>query len=86
MTVEWTESALDRLADLFVISDQFTQKEIEATVEVINAALAEDPNELGESRSAGRRIWFVHPLVVIFRVVADEDRVVVSHVARPRRS
>jgi hypothetical protein len=85
MRVEWTESALDQLADLFVQSDLVVQQEIEATVEAINSVLADDPDELGESRSAGRRVWFVHPLVVIFRIIEDEHCVIVSHVSRLRR-
>jgi hypothetical protein len=85
MIVEWTESALDRLADLFVSADLAEQDLIEAAVKRINAALAADPWDLGESRSSGWRVWFVDPLMVIFRVSQAGGRVIVSHVARPRR-
>jgi hypothetical protein len=39
MTVEWTESALDRLADFFVAADLAGQDVLEATVRRINATL-----------------------------------------------
>jgi hypothetical protein len=56
MIVEWTESALDRLADLFVTADLAEQDVIEAAVLKINADLAARPWNLGESRSGDRRL------------------------------
>lgn len=80
MRVEWTDEALDALADLYVaasISDKFA---IGQTAEHINRQLADDPSEPGESRSGGRRIWHVPPLVVLYRV--GPTGVVVSEVER----
>jgi hypothetical protein len=83
MIVEWTESALDLLADLFVAVDLSEQRELEKIVVRINATLAADPWELGESRSGGWRVWFVDPLMVIFHATSADGRVIVLHVARP---
>jgi hypothetical protein len=84
MIVEWTESALDRLADLFVTADLAEQAVMEAAVVKINSDLAVNPWNLGESRTEGRRMWFVEPLVVIFRVVPTKEQVVVLAVGRSR--
>jgi len=85
MIVEWTESALDRLADLYVAVDRQEQDRIESTVQTINRMLADDPSSLGESRSGSRRVWFQDPLMIIFRIDPKERLVVVSHVSWSRR-
>ena len=51
MIVEWTESALDRLADIFVVADLAEQDVLEATVRRINSTLSAGPQDLGESRT-----------------------------------
>jgi len=48
----------------------------------IDQALALDPENLGESRPAGRRIAFVPPLGLRFRVLRDQSLVEVLHVWR----
>jgi plasmid stabilization system protein ParE len=85
MIVEWTGSALDRLADIFVAVDLAEQDAIEGTVRRINATLTGGPQDLGESRPGGRRVWFADPLTVVYRVIPAEGRVIVSHVAQRRR-
>ncbi len=85
MIVEWTESTLDRLADFFVTADLARQDVLEATVRRINATLAGGPQDLGESRPGGRRVWFADPLTVTYHVIPDEGRVIVAHVAQRRR-
>ena len=85
MTVQWTASALDRLADFFVAADLAEQDVLEATVRRINATLAGGPQDLGESRPGGRRVWFADPLTVVYRAIPTEGRVIVSHVAQRRR-
>jgi hypothetical protein len=85
MLVEWKESALDQLADIYVAANLADRDRIEATVERINAQLADDPSDLGESRSGRlRRVWFNHPLVVKFRFDPDRGLVIVSEVVRLR--
>ena len=65
-------------------SDLAEQDRIETAVHRINIALSADPSELGESRSGTWRVWFAEQLMVRFRVVPREGRVVVAHVARSR--
>lgn len=83
MTVEWTDRALDQLADIWVAATPAERAVIEQTVGAINARLAHDPASVGESRPNSRRVWFRHPLVVIFRMIPGGG-VIVSHVARLR--
>jgi plasmid stabilization system protein ParE len=83
MTVEWTDYALDQLADIWVTITPAERDVIEQTVDAINARLAVDPSSVGESRADNRRVWFRHPLVVIYRLVPGGG-VIVSHVAKLR--
>jgi hypothetical protein len=45
---------------------------IRSAADQIDAALARDPNQCGESRDSGHRIMLVSPLGVLFHV--DENR------------
>ena len=81
MNVEWEEDTLDRLADIYTAADPADRDAIAVGVEQINAQLATDPWNLGESREPGRRVWFAHPLVVVFSLLPGGG-VVVYHVAR----
>jgi hypothetical protein len=83
MTVAWTDRAYDQLADIYVTATVTDREAIARAVERINARLATDPWFLGEARDDDRRVWFHHPLMVIYRVVTGGE-VVVSHVARLR--
>jgi hypothetical protein len=84
MQVKWNNYALDTLADIYVAASQSDKFAIGQTVEFINRQLADDPAELGESRSGGRRLWFVPPLAVHYRIGAAG--VVVLEVKRHPRS
>lgn len=85
MWVEWKEYALDRLADIYVAADPADRDDIERTVEQINAALAADPRNLGESRAtANQRVWSSDPLTVTFLIVPNDGKVIVYHVAHRR--
>ena len=85
MRVEWTEPCLDHLAEVYVTFDLAGQDEIAREVHRINAALAHDPWELGESRAKRtRRWWACEGLTVLFDIVSD-DLVVVQDVAVTRR-
>jgi plasmid stabilization system protein ParE len=64
----WTESALDLLADIYAGLGLDDQREMARQVEQMNTQLASNPEELGESRPGGRRIWFPGPVVLSFRI------------------
>lgn len=82
MQVEWTNRALNRLADVAVAAGSLDrQDEIERAVLRITAALAADPWDLGESRERFRRVWFADILVVGFDVDHALEMVTVYHVA-----
>ena len=76
MTVVWEENTLDRLADILVrVGSVAEQDRVEATVQRVNTCLARDPEEYGESRGGDDRVWFVDQLMVVFRVVTNQDEV-----------
>jgi hypothetical protein len=81
MTVEWQEHALDRLADIYVAVSPGERDGIVRCVEQTNARLAVDPMHLGESRGPNRRVWFNHPLPVVYDLIPGGG-VLVIHVAR----
>jgi hypothetical protein len=85
MRVQWAEEGLDRLADIYVALDLDGQDEIARVVSQINATLATDPWDVGESRAtANQRSWHVDPLTVLFEIFPDEDMVLLQHVATKR--
>jgi hypothetical protein len=75
-SIRWLEEALDELAAIWLEGDSALRAAITAATNQIDAALSEDPNSKGESRANGRRIDFIAPLGVQFRV--DESRMEVT--------
>jgi len=75
--VEWLESALDELTRLWTQADSATRRTLTAASHEIDTRLESDPETESESRPFGRRITFVSPLAVIFRVEADGETVTV---------
>lgn len=69
MSVEWTDVARDRLADVYVRLDLDGQRALVSQVERIEARLNSDPWFLGEFRGSDRlRVWCTGPLAVIYRL------------------
>jgi plasmid stabilization system protein ParE len=77
-TVEWLPKAEQELADVWLRATN-RQAVTQAAIGVDNR-LAISPEKQGESRPNGRRILFVRPLGVIFRVRINEGRVLILHV------
>jgi hypothetical protein len=78
--VRWTKSALDELAEMWLVSDSSLRDAITAAAAQVDAMLAKFPGEAGESRSDNRRILFMPPLGVSFVVHEPDRRVIVLHV------
>jgi hypothetical protein len=84
--VEWIQTALDELTDIWTQANSAERKAITAASHEIDQRLRRDPNNEGESRSGGERILFVPPLSAIFQLEADGRTVTVLRVRRlPRR-
>jgi hypothetical protein len=66
--VEWSPGALGRMTDAWLDADSALRAAITAAVSQIDERLAREPAGEGESRSTGRRILFVPPLGISFRV------------------
>ena len=62
-TVVWTQAAERRLTQLWLGSR--IRAEIRRAADEIDAALARNPHDCGESRDEGRRIVLVFPLGVL---------------------
>jgi hypothetical protein len=79
-TVEWVVSALNALAALWTAADSAQRRAITAAAHQIDQLLQADALNQGESRPHGRRILFVPPLGVIYRVDAQAATATVLHV------
>jgi hypothetical protein len=69
--IDWLQSASDELARLWTQADSDLRQALTAASHEIDLRLQNDPNNEGESRLKGRRITFISPLAVTFRVEAD---------------
>ena len=81
-TVDWLQSALDELADLWNQADAASRQHITSACNEIDQRLKRNPNSEGESRADDRRILFVYPLAVLYRVINDNSKVEILHVWR----
>lgn len=72
-TVLWKQQAEDQLAEIWLASDR--SPEVTVAADELEKILRNDAQNQGESRSDSRRVVFIPPLVVAFRVNED-DRVV----------
>ena len=78
--VEWLQTALDELSDLWLQADSTQRQAITAATHIVEQRLLNDPINEGESRSGNRRITFVPPLAVRFQIEADGQTVTVLQV------
>lgn len=77
--VTWANAAFDEMQRLILANpDRVT--EIRNGLQELSKAVGADPLGHGESREKDRRVGFFGPLVVVYRVIATADRVVVSAV------
>ena len=82
-TVLWVRRAESKLAQIW--NEAADRIEITDAANSIDAELAEDPEDCGESRPNGLRIHIVSPLAITFHVEADDRIVRVHDVWRFRR-
>ena len=73
--VRWERKALDELTTLWTQADSVQRQVITAASHTLDQRLGKNPFNEGESRSKGRRITFVPPLAVIFRIEPDGQTV-----------
>ena len=85
MRVEWLQSALDDLADIWTRADSPRRKAITVASHDVDHRLGNDPWHAGESRSGSQRVLFAEPLIVFFRIEADGRTVTVLSVREWRR-
>jgi hypothetical protein len=82
--VRWLEVALNELAALWLAASSAERQAITAATHALEARLAHDPEQEGESRSGTSRITFAPPLAVWFRIDAAEQAVTIFHVRSVR--
>ena len=81
--VLWSQSAHIELAELWISAAD--RSALSAAADLMDAALALNPLECGESRESDEfRIMFAHPLVVEFQVNPNNRTVIVVGVWRMR--
>jgi len=78
--VRWQKRALDELTDLWVRGDARLRGAITAATYTIDQELQTDPFATSESRPQRRRVLFVNPLGITFRVEEDGHTVSVLKV------
>jgi hypothetical protein len=83
--VEWLQSALDELARLWIQADSTLRQALTAAAHEVDQRLQRDPVNEGESRPGRRRIMFVPPLAVTFRLEGDGQTVTVVEIILFRR-
>lgn len=66
--VRWTKVAADSLSDAWIKADQQVRRAITLASSRIDHDLQIDPQNKGESRPDGRRIYIDRPLGVLFKV------------------
>jgi len=73
--VIWSQVALDSITFAWSEAPSELRHAILKAWRRIDDVLAENPEEVGESRDDGRRIWFEYPLGVLFRVNVENKEV-----------
>lgn len=71
--VKWQPAVRDTLADLWLAATSDVRRKITSAARDIELALKRSPQDTGESRDNGRRIFFVSPLAVLFEVDEQEN-------------
>ncbi len=79
---QWSDEALEQLADIYVAADEVKRDVMARAVERFNSQLARDPHSLGESREGMGRIAFPASLQVYFYVFDARGWVYVTKVSR----
>jgi hypothetical protein len=79
-SVEWLESALNDLAAEWTQADAEIRQAITDATNMADQQLEQDPYANSESRPQGRRIMFVSPLALLYRVEENLGRLTVIHV------
>jgi hypothetical protein len=82
-TVVWLKSAEAKLASIW--NEAADRNAVTQASHSIDAQLAMDPQNCGESRPENLRVYFVPPLAVTFSIQADDRIVRVADVWRSRR-
>ena len=77
--VEWTDTARDQLADIWVAAASAERIRFEANIVLFERLLAEDPLAIGESREGSSRVAVVLPLVYWFSVESNAVRIYRVH-------
>jgi plasmid stabilization system protein ParE len=83
--VRWTKRASNKMADLWLGGDSDLRRAITQAIHIIDQQLQSDPLDLGESRPGKRRIHFVSPLGIFYRVDETKSMVRVLQVWHVKR-
>jgi hypothetical protein len=83
--VEWDELPLDEVTVLWMAADTEGRKAITQACDAVDQQLSANPFAKSESRPNNRRITFVPPLVVTYRIESDDRTVTVLGVREIRR-
>lgn len=80
-TVDWTDEALDELAEIWM--DASDPDAVTRAQSVLDYGLARHPDRCGVELSEGLRVWQVDPLRIYFEIDTQVRKVSVNNVFRP---
>ena len=83
-TVVWSRRAYSALAEIW-LDRPGERDEIRRSSDSVDQLLSDSPLEQGESRDQDRRVLFLPPLVIIFRVDENSRVVRVLNIREMRR-
>jgi hypothetical protein len=78
--VNWSQSALDELATIWMRANSAIRQAITVASHSIDQQLQNDPEQQGESRGEEERFFFASPLGVSFEIDVRQHRVTIRHV------
>lgn len=82
--VRWKQDALDDLAAMWLDAGSWDRRRITTSAREADRVLRRGPYGASESRDGDRRILFVAPLAITFRVDTEADKVEVLRVRQFR--
>lgn len=82
--VEWLQSALDELAEVWMRADAPLRQAITQAAHIIEQRLRLNPDE-GESREGDERVFLLPPLGLVFEVDQPHRLITILHIWLVRR-
>ena len=81
--IQWAKAARTELARIWTSADPMLRQAITRAAHRIDQKLMRQPDTIGESRDANRRVLIDEPLAILYCLFPDDNRVRVTQVWLP---